>query len=75
MRIDDDGWREVLGNNSYGQLGDNTTINKSTPVDVIGLSGMINISAGYYHNCALTAVGGAKCWVTTILAKSAITQR
>jgi alpha-tubulin suppressor-like RCC1 family protein/predicted thioesterase len=51
------------GGNGQGELGDDSTIDRSTPVDVIGLSsGVTSISAGEEHSCALLAGGGLRCW-------------
>jgi hypothetical protein len=51
------------GDNSYGQLGDDSNTERLEPVNVSGLtSGVVAIAAGNGHTCALTSGGGMKCW-------------
>jgi len=54
---------QCMGKNDLGQLGDGTTLTRTTYVDVTGLSrGVETLVAGDSHTCALLAGGEVKCW-------------
>jgi alpha-tubulin suppressor-like RCC1 family protein len=57
-----DGTVWAWGQNSSGKLGDGTTIDRSTPVQVSSLTSVIAISAGGGHNLALKSDGTVWGW-------------
>ena len=56
------------GYNAYGQLGDGTTTNRTTPVNVPGIVDLlagrkaVAVAVGDYHSCALLNNGTVRCW-------------
>ncbi len=50
------------GLNSSGQLGDGTKLNSDVAVYVKNLTGILNLTAGSKHTCALTIDGEVWCW-------------
>ena len=58
-----DGGLVCWGSNFAGNLGDNTVIERRTPVSVSGLvAGVVTISADGSHTCASTNGLVTKCW-------------
>jgi alpha-tubulin suppressor-like RCC1 family protein len=54
--------RASWGNNFYGELGDDSSSNSLTPVDVSGLTNAVTIMSSEADSCASTATGTAECW-------------
>lgn len=51
------------GDNTWGELGDGTTTDRTASVKVQGLPNSIQfVASGGTHNCALVHNGGAWCW-------------
>jgi hypothetical protein len=62
-----DGAAECWGNNASGRLGNDSTTDSSTPVEVSGLSsGIGTVSAGGAHSCTISVRGRAKCWGSNV---------
>ena len=53
------------GDNSYGQLGDSSTVNASSPVRARTTQPFASIATGPRRTCALTPQGYAWCWGDT----------
>jgi len=60
--LKDDGTIWAWGDNHYGQLGDGTTTNRSTPVQVLGISNVTDIVTGRGQCYALRKDGSVWAW-------------
>ncbi len=57
-----DGTLKAWGYNTYGQLGDGTTVHKNIPTIVLQLNNVKQIDAGSYHIAAVLNDGTVKAW-------------
>ncbi len=62
LAITGDGRVLAWGSNDYGQLGDGTNVDTSTPVEVNGLTRVIAVAAGPGHSLALKDDGTVWAW-------------
>ncbi len=53
---------ECWGSNFYGQLGNGTRVDSSTPVLVQGIHRAVAVTTGGFHACALLSTGHIACW-------------
>jgi RHS repeat-associated protein len=60
LRSDGSVW--AWGDNSKGELGDGTTTQRNSPVQVPGLSSVVSVAGGGYHSMALKADGTVWDW-------------
>jgi alpha-tubulin suppressor-like RCC1 family protein len=57
-----DGTVRAWGDNSGGELGDGTTTQRNSPVQVIGLAGVVAVAAGHSHSIAVKSDGTVWNW-------------
>ena len=62
VALRDDGTVWAWGSNSFGQLGDGTTADRRTPVQVPNLNNITAIAAGWNHTLALESDGTLWAW-------------
>lgn len=53
---------KCVGENQRKQLGDRTSITRTTAVTVANIDDAVAVSVGWWHSCALLTTGLVKCW-------------
>jgi alpha-tubulin suppressor-like RCC1 family protein len=62
LAIKSDGTVWAWGNNTAGEVGDGSTVNRTTPVNVSLPGPAVQVEAGAEHSVALLADGSVYCW-------------
>lgn len=62
VAVRNDGTAWAVGNNKFGQLGDGSTVNSATAVQVSGLSGLVDVDAGANHSLVRKSDGSVWAW-------------
>ena len=57
-----DGTVRCAGYNAFGQIGDGTLVDRSSPTVVAGLTNVAEVRAGTAHVCARLLDGTVQCW-------------
>jgi len=57
-----DGTVTCWGRNAEGELGDGTTVNRSTPTAVVGVAHATQLALAHHASCALLQDGTVTCW-------------
>ena len=62
VALKSDGTVWAWGNNTYGQLGDDSAADKTIPTEIDGISNVSAIASGYYHTIVLKSDGTVWTW-------------
>lgn len=60
--VNDSGDLYCWGANNFGQLGDNSTTNRTTPTSISVGGSVSKVSMGRHHTCVVLSTGQVKCW-------------
>ncbi len=67
-----DGTAYCWGDNTWGQLGDSSTVSRETPMPVRGVPPLASVVAGTEHTCGVSRSGTAYCWGRNLSGQLAI---